>query len=105
MSDLTIRKYFYDEVTVNGSKELDYLTTRLNTMELNSATFYRVDIVTEKRPDLISMKFYGTYHLGWLIAEHNNLQDPIEDLVMGLVIKIPSITEYYQYYNRNSRKV
>lgn len=101
---ITTRKFFYDEGSVNGRKELDYLTTRLNTIQLESVTFFRVDVVTEKRPDLISVKFYGTYDLGWMIAEHNNIQDPIEGFTAGLVIKIPSITEYYQFYNRNTRK-
>lgn len=105
MTELTTRKYFYQESSVDGNKELDYLTSSLNNMKLESATFYRVDIVTEKRPDLISARFYGTYDLGWLIAEHNNMLDPLEEFTLGRLIEIPSITDYYQYYNRNGRKV
>lgn len=100
---ITLRKYYYDEVTVDGNKELDYLTSRLNGMSLETRDFHRIDAVTEDRPDLISLKYYGNYHLGWLIAEHNNILDPVEGFKINTVLRIPSLDEYYQYYNRNTR--
>lgn len=102
---MTIRKYFFDEVEVNGNKEIDYLSTRLTGMSLSTVDTHRVSAVTAGRLDLISVIFYGTYDLGWLICEHNQLKDPVGDVFVGRVLKIPSITEYYQYYNRNTRKV
>lgn len=102
---MTERKYFYDEVTIDKNVELDYLTTRLKDLDLETVDLFTVDNVTEFRPDLISLKCYGTYHLGWLIAEHNGFMDPVNDFYSGRSIKIPGITDYYQFYNRNSRKV
>lgn len=101
---ITTRKFFYKEESVNGNKELDYLTSTLDGMLLNTQEFYVVDAATENRPDLISLRFYGNYDLGWLLCEHNNFQDPLTDFYVGRRVKIPSLTEYYQYYNRNTRK-
>lgn len=101
---ITTRKYFYSEETVDGNKELDYLTTTLSEMDLRTQDFYTVDAATEHRPDLISLRYYGNYDLGWLLCEHNNFQDPLTDFYIGRRVAIPSLTEYYQYYNRNTRK-
>lgn len=102
---ITTREFFYDEATVNGNLELDYLTSRLAGMTLETREFYRVDASTENRVDLISLKYYGNYDLGWLIAEHNDILDPIEGFKIGMTIRIPALDEYYQYYNRNTRSV
>ncbi len=102
---MTTRKFFFDEVTVDGNVELDFLKTRLNKLNIKTFDMYRIDAVTAGRPDLVSLKYYGTYDLGWLICEHNKFKDPINDLSIGRVIQIPSLTEYYQFYNRNTRKV
>lgn len=100
---MTTREFYYDVATVNGNKELDYLTSRLNKNTLNTREFFTVDAVTENRLDLISLKYYGNYDLGWLIVEHNNILDPIEGIRIGMVLKIPALDEYYQFYNRNTR--
>lgn len=100
---MVTRRYFYESADVDGDKELDYLTSSLNPMSLPTSTYHTVNAATQYRPDLISMLFYNTYDLGWLIADHNNMTDPIEDLTIGRVIKIPAVDDYYRYYNRNTR--
>lgn len=99
------RRDFYESAMVDGNLELDYLSSKLPKMSLSTVEYHTVDIVTQYRPDLISLKYYGNYHFGWLIAEHNEFLDPIMDFYSPRVVKIPSLTEYYQFYNRNSRKV
>lgn len=44
----------------------------------------------EHRLDLISVKFYGTSVYDWIIAEFNNIEDPIKDIVAGKKIVIPN---------------
>lgn len=105
MNGMTVRKYFFDEAEVDNNRELDLLTNRLPPMKLSTMEFYRVDNATAYRPDLISLKYYGNYDLGWLICEQNDILDPLTEFYPGRVVKIPSITEYYQYYNRNTRGV
>jgi len=41
------------------------------------------------RLDLISMKFYGTPHLWWLIAYANSIVDPFTEVIVGLRLVIP----------------
>lgn len=100
---ISVRKYFFDEVMVNGNTELDFIKGSIPDMDLRTVDFFTVTASTEDRLDLISFKYYGSYDFGWLIAEHNDLLDPVSEVKIGLVLKIPSMTDYYQYYNRNTR--
>lgn len=74
----------------------------------NRPAFYRFNIETkvtqsdevfvvtkglEHRLDLISVKFYGTSIYDWVIAEFNNIEDPIKDIVAGKKIIIPNKTK------------
>lgn len=43
------------------------------------------------RPDLISQKAYNTPELWWVILEYNNIQDPMFELQLGQILKIPAI--------------
>lgn len=43
------------------------------------------------RPDLISFKAYQTPDLWWVILEYNNIQDPLFELQVGQILKIPTI--------------
>jgi len=44
----------------------------------------------EYRLDLVSVKFYGTASYDWVLAEVNNIEDPIKDVVAGLKLIIPN---------------
>ena len=102
---MTNRKYLYNKTSVNGNEELDYLQTNLHRMELKATKKIRITQALQHRLDLISLRYYGTYDLGWLIAEHNDIVDPFAELVVGAVIEIPYVDDYYRYYNRNARRV
>ncbi len=99
----TERRHFYREERLDKNVELDYLSSTLNGMRLSTVETYRITAVTAHRPDILSFMYYGTYHLGWLLAHHNDFLDPISDFSEGTLLRIPSLTEYYQYYNRNTR--
>jgi hypothetical protein len=43
------------------------------------------------RPDLIAFKAYGNIDLWWVIYEYNNIKDPLFELKIGQIIKIPDI--------------
>lgn len=99
------RKTFYQTAMIDGNRELDYLQNRLMGMELKTMDKFRITAGTVNRPDLISNIFFGTYNLGWLLHHHNNILDPLTEYYIGRVIEIPSLDDYYRYYNRNARKV
>lgn len=99
------RELFYEIEQVNGNSELDFLASELKNMDFDTIDFFRVTGATQYRPDLISLKYFGTYHLGWLLARYNEFLDPIQDFEIGVLIKIPNLREYYQFYSRNARTV
>lgn len=51
---------------------------------------YEVEAGFEHRLDLISHKFYGTATLDWAIADANNISDPIRDVSVGTMLRIPA---------------
>lgn len=44
-----------------------------------------------KRPDLISTKVYGTPDLWWVIYEFNGIMNPLFDLKIGQILRIPNL--------------
>lgn len=44
------------------------------------------------RPDLISQKTYDTPDLWWVIYEFNNIKDPLFELTIGQVLRLPDKT-------------
>ena len=98
------RKELYNKVLVDGNKEVDYLDTNIINYvpdEKNLIT-YIVPGWCVGRIDLISFIHYRTTRLWWLIAQINDIQDPINDIVLGMELQIPNITDYYNFYNINS---
>lgn len=98
------RQNLYTKVMFDRNEELDLLDTALPRMELDTMDRYRVTQVTEKRLDLISFKYYSSYDYGWLIAEHNDILNPFDEVVVGKVLRIPSLDSFYRFYNRNRKR-
>lgn len=98
------RKYLYQSVMVDENKEIDMLNPAITDMTLETSTTFRIPTVFQYRPDLISMKFFGNYHMGWLICLHNNFMEPIFDFKAGRTIDIPDMDEYFRYYKARSRR-
>lgn len=57
----------------------------------NTDVFVTINQDLIRRPDLISFKAYGNPDLWWVIYEYNQIRDPIFDLRIGQIIRIPSI--------------
>ena len=57
-----------------------------------SDQYITVDEAIAGRIDLISYRYYRTPELWWVIAEANALFFPPEDLIIGMILRIPSIT-------------
>lgn len=54
--------------------------------------YFTVTEAVEGRLDLIAYRYYRTPELWWVIAEANNLFFPFEDVAVGTVLRIPSLT-------------
>ena len=56
----------------------------------SSDTEYKVDAYYTGRLDLISASFYNEPRYWWVIAQCNNIIDPVSEVVAGVVLRIPS---------------
>lgn len=99
----TRRKNLYRKMLVDNNKEVDYLNTKIPIMDFENYSNYTVPQYAEGRIDIISYLHYETVELWWLIAQFNDIINPLDELHSGKVLKIPSLSEYYRFYNENSR--
>lgn len=94
---------FYKKKRVDGKVEPDFLSSRLPEYVPKRFKRFRIKQFCEGRADLISQIHYDTPDLFWLILHANDIIDPWEELLTGRVIIIPSLNEYYNFYNANAR--
>jgi hypothetical protein len=64
----------------------------LNLKEDSTDLFVTIGQDLLKRPELISSKAYGIPDLWWAIYEYNGIKDPLFDLKLGQVLKIPELS-------------
>jgi len=71
----------------------DFLTLRLplNLQPSDGDVFVEITQDLLNRPDLISYKAYGTPDLHWAIYEFNGIRDPLFELQIGQILRIPEI--------------
>jgi len=79
------------EVTRDGKQ---FLTLRqpLNLTPDSGDVYVTITQELLQRPDLIADRIYGNRELWWVIYEFNNISDPLFELVLGQVLRIPSLT-------------
>ncbi len=100
----TERKDLYKSKLIDNNKELDYLESEIPNIKIDKYTLYTIPQFAEGRLDLISLMHYKNVRLWWLIAQYNDLTDTTSDEVYtGRILKIPSISDYYKFYNKNSK--
>lgn len=87
-----LSRYTGGIVTKNRAEE-DFLILRrpLNLSQDDGDIFIEVTQDLEKRPDLVSYKAYGIPDLWWVIYEFNGIRDPLFELTIGQVLRIPDI--------------
>lgn len=51
-----------------------------------------VDHSLEHRLDLIAHIYLGNSKLWWLVAQYNAILDPFEEVIVGVIIRVPSLT-------------
>ncbi|MBR0258488.1 MAG: LysM peptidoglycan-binding domain-containing protein [Synergistaceae bacterium] len=73
------------------AKNGDFYGTRqpLRLREHSSDTFHTVSDTDSKRIDLIAWKYYRDVSLWWIIAEFNNISNPLE-ILPGTTLRIPT---------------
>jgi len=91
MSELKSSSRYNWSALYLDSKNGDFFGTRqpLNLREDPSDMFHIVTDADSKRIDLIAWKYYKDVNLWWVIAEFNNIGNPLE-IPAGTTLRIPS---------------
>ncbi len=91
MSELSETSRYNWSVLYQDSRNGDFWGTRqpLKLLEHESDTFHVVTDADSKRIDLIAWKYYRDVRLWWVIAELNNISNPLE-IPAGTTLRIPS---------------
>jgi len=95
------RTNFYHIETIDETNELDFLHNSLSefTMEY-PPSYYRVNGTDTMRPDIISYRHYGTVRFWWIIMLVNGIDNPLTDIVVGQILKIPSKLDIYSFQKK-----
>lgn len=99
------RTAFYETIDIGNGSEYDYLHNSLSNFTLlYPVQYYRVSEEDVMRPDLISYKAYGTVQYWWVIMLVNGVQNPLVDLTVGMLLKVPSVLDIYTFAKQYSIK-
>ncbi len=91
MSNLSETSRYNWSVLYVDSRNGDFFGTRqpLKLKGHDSDSFHVVTDMDSKRIDLIAWKYYRDVRLWWVIAEFNNISNPLE-IPAGTTLRIPS---------------
>ena len=64
--------------------------------ESSSDKYVTVNNATENRLDIISVRYYRSPIMWWVIALANNIIDPFTEIPAGTVLRIPAMTSIYE---------
>jgi len=99
------RTRFYKKEVVNEVEELDFLNSSLSNLTMKRRpSYYRLNSIDRKRPDIISEKNYGTVYFWWVIMAASGIQDPFFETTIGRIVKVPSmldISDFAKKYRKN----
>ena len=59
--------------------------------------FHKVSIHEVGRLDLIAYKYYKNPLLWWVVAQANDIYDPIEGVPAGTILRVPLLETLYGY--------
>ena len=95
------RTNFYTTVDVGNGPEYDHLHNSLSKFQVfYPLKYYRIMQEDLVRPDLISYKIYGTIAYWWLIMMINGIQNPLKDMEIGTLLKIPNVLDIYEFQKK-----
>ena len=82
--------------TTRSNKNFLLLRKPLDLTPNQEDTFFEVTQEVLKRPDLIAQTFYGNTEYWWAIYEFNGIKDPLFELKLGQILRIPSLKRVLQ---------
>ena len=84
-------------VTTNRSNKNFILLRRPLELDPDQGdTFFEVTQEVIQRPDLVAQTFYGNTEYWWAIYEFNGIRDPLFELRLGQILRIPELNRMLQ---------
>jgi len=98
------RTRFYKKEVVSGVEELDFLNSSLSRLVMKRRpSYYRLNSIDRKRPDIISEKNYGTVYFWWVIMVASGIQDPFFETTIGRIVSVPNILDVSDFAKRHRK--
>jgi len=95
------RTNFYHIEVVDEVNELDFLHNPLSEFTTEyPVSYYRISGTDLMRPDMISYKHYGTVRFWWILMLVNGINNPLCDIEVGQILKIPSKLDIYNFQKK-----
>jgi len=94
------RTNFFPLDTIQGVGERDLVKNLFNDFFIARypMRFYAIEKNDIARPDLLSIKFYGTNDYWWIVCRVNKIDDVWNDLVVGQIIQVPEILDINDFF-------
>lgn len=90
-------RYSHAVATTNRSNKSFIILRRSIELDPDQGdTFFTVTQEVLKRPDLIAQTFYGNVEYWWAIYEFNGVKDPLFELKIGQILRIPDLSRVIQ---------
>ena len=101
MSDF--RRANYAPVDTSG-KALDFLQAEYLNLRLSLPAVRQMVVVEGFEANLFSISHdvYGDIGLWWLLAQFNNIIDPITDVTVGMVLYLPDVSDIENFLQNTS---
>jgi len=74
----------------------------VNNLKLH--TVHVVSVVEAGRLDLLSIRYYRTVDLWWVIAAYNGIVDPYTELPVNLKVNIPTLESVNEYFRETQKQ-
>lgn len=93
MANFKINSRYTNGIVVDNRSGKSFLSLRkpLVLAEDSGDIFVEITQDLVNRPDLVAFKSYGDADLWWVIYEFNGIRDPLFDLKMGQILRIPRL--------------
>ena len=106
MADKFSRSNFVNKNDIDGNIENDLPFNSFNNFKFKRPRiYYTVKQEDILRPDLISLKFYGTMSYWWIILKVNNIEDVFNDMEEGDVLQLPDPSDIDDFYMKTRKDV
>lgn len=93
------RTFFYDQQEIDGIIENDLVKNYFDLFKIKrQAIYFKLGRTYLQRPDLLSLKLYGTMSYWWIIAKLNKIDDWWNDIHIGDMIQYPDVQDIQDFY-------